>query len=242
MDSRTELAARFAGLSQSLLGRRSDPVSLEMVAHRAVEVVPGCRWAGITMLRRGARGTSVASTGPVAARLDELQYALEEGPCLEAAGERTDCISPDLEAESRWPTWSGEARALGVGSVLSVRLHTANQTLGALNLYAPCPNVFDAPALDIAAIFAVHATSALEQAELVAGLRSAMKSRHVIGIAQGVLAVRYGIAYDTAFDVLRRLSNELNVKLKDLAQQVADQRGLPDEANGSSGRPPLPPV
>jgi len=241
MDSRTELAARFAGLSQSLLGWRAEPVSFEMVAHRAVEVVPGCRWAGITM-RRGARGTSMASTGPVAARLDELQYALAEGPCLEAARERAHCISPDLEAESRWPAWSGEARALGVGSVLSVRLHTDSETLGALNLYAPCPHVFDAPALDIAAIFAIHATSALEQAKLVAGLQSAMQSRHVIGIAQGVLAVRYGIAYDTAFDVLRRLSNELNVKLKDLAQQVADQRGLPDEATGANGRPPLPPV
>jgi len=104
------------------------------------------------------------------------------------------------------------------------------------------PHVFDAPALEIAAILAIHATSALEQAKLVAGLRSAMQSRHVIGIAQGVLAVRYGIAYDTAFDVLRRLSNDLNVKLKDLAQQVADQRGLPDEANMATGRPPLPPV
>jgi len=145
MDSRTELAARFAGLSQSLLGRRADPVSFEMVAHRAVEVVPGCRWAGITMFGRGAQGTSVGSTGPVAARLDELQHALKEGPCLEAARDDTDCISPDLEAEPRWPAWSGEARALGVGSVLSVRLHTENETLGALNLYASCPPTSSTP-------------------------------------------------------------------------------------------------
>ena len=116
---------------------------------------------------------------------------------------------------------------------------TEQEPLGALNLYAGRAQVFDAAALDIAAIYAIHAASALEQAELVSGLQSAMQSRHVIGIAQGVLAVRYGIAYDTAFEVLRRLSNELNVKLRDLAQQVADQRGLPDVGHDRS---PLPPV
>lgn len=239
MDSRTELAARFAGLSQSLLGRRAQPVSFELVARRAVEVVPGCDRAGITLLRRGGRATTVASTDAVAARLDDLQYELAEGPCVDAARDRLDCISDDLTTEDRWPTWSSEAVVRGVRSVLSVPLQTEQEPLGALNLYAGHAQVFDAAALDIAAIYAIHAASALEQAKLVSGLQSAMQSRHVIGIAQGVLAVRYGIAYDTAFEVLRRLSNELNVKLRDLAQQVADQRGLPDSAHDRS---PLPPV
>lgn len=239
MDSRTELAARFAGLSQSLLGRRAQPVSFDLVARRAVEVVPGCDRAGITLLRHGGRATSVASTDAVAARLDDLQYELGQGPCVDAARDRQDCISDDLTTEDRWPTWSSEAAVRGVRSVLSVPLETEQEPLGALNLYAGRAQVFDAAALDIAAIYAIHAASALEQAKLVSGLQSAMQSRHVIGIAQGVLAVRYGIAYDTAFEVLRRLSNELNVKLRDLAQQVADQRGLPD---GGHDRSPLPPV
>ena len=239
MESRTELAARFAGLSQSLLGRRSKPVSFELVARRAVEVVPGCRWAGISMLDRGGRLSSVSATDAVATRLADLQQELGEGPCLDAARDRVDCISADLTAEVRWPAWAREAVARGVGSVLCVPLHTETETLGALNLFASEPHVFDTAALDIAAIYAIHAASALEQAKLVSGLQSAMQSRHVIGIAQGVLAVRYDIAYDTAFEVLRRLSNELNIKLRDLAQQVADQRGLPDSTHSE---PPVPPV
>ncbi|MFN8192006.1 MAG: GAF and ANTAR domain-containing protein [Nocardioidaceae bacterium] len=239
MERRTELAARFAGLSQSLLGSRAAPVSFELVARRAVEVVPGCNWASITLLRRGHGASSVASTGTVPTQLDELQVQLGEGPSLDAARDRAECVSPDLTAESRWPAWSPEARRLGIGSVVSVPLHTDKEILGALNLYATGAGVFDTGALDIAAIYAIHALSELEQAKLVSGLKSAMQSRHIIGIAQGVLAVRYGIAYDTAFEVLRRLSNELNIKLRDLAQQVADQRGLPDSTHSE---PPVPPV
>lgn len=238
MDSPIELAARFAGLSQSLLGNRAQPVTFERVARRAVEVVPGCDWAGITLLVRRGRATSVASTAPVVERLDALQYDLGEGPCLDAARDRTDCMSDDLGSEPRWPAWSHEASRLGAGAVLSVRLHTEKETLGALNLYASRPHVFDSHSQDIAGIFAIHAASALEQAKLVAGLQSAMQSRHMIGIAQGVLAVRFGIGYDTAFEVLRRMSNEMNVKLRDLAEQVVDERGLPEDAAGN----PSPPV
>ncbi len=56
-----------------------------------------------------------------------------------------------------------------------------------------------------------------------------MESRHTIGIAQGVLAVRYDISYERAFQVLHRLSNDRNIKLRDLAQQILDERGLPSD-------------
>lgn len=66
-----------------------------------------------------------------------------------------------------------------------------------------------------------------------------MRSRHVIGIAQGILMQRYGMGEGTAFEVLRRYSNQDNVKLRDLAQRVIAERALPDRdcAPGEPDRP-----
>ena len=60
----------------------------------------------------------------------------------------------------------------------------------------------------------------------MSGLRAALESRHVIGIAQGVLAAQYDISYERAFEVLHRYSNDRNLKLRDVAQKVADERRL----------------
>ncbi|MDT7798847.1 MAG: hypothetical protein QOI78_2280, partial [Actinomycetota bacterium] len=54
-------------------------------------------------------------------------------------------------------------------------------------------------------------------------LRKAVESRDVIGQAKGILMQRRGITADEAFDVLRRASQELNVKLADLARTLADR-------------------
>ena len=68
----------------------------------------------------------------------------------------------------------------------------------------------------------------MSNARLVTGLQGALESRHLIGIAQGVLAMRYGISYERAFDVLHRYSNDTNTKLRDVAAQVLDERDLPN--------------
>ena len=79
----------------------------------------------------------------------------------------------------------------------------------------------------IALIFAAHATDTMGKARLIEGLQAALESRHAIGIAQGVLALRYGITYEQAFDVLRRYSNQSNTKLRAVAAQVLEARDLP---------------
>lgn len=64
------------------------------------------------------------------------------------------------------------------------------------------------------------------------GLRTAMQTRHVIGMAQGALRVRYGSDEDQAFRFLSRLSQESNVQLRELAVQVTDEltkEGWPSE-------------
>ena len=223
------LAARFAEISGDLLSEADEETTFDSVAKRAVEMVPGCLHAGITLRKRRGRAETVASTDVLVERLDAVQYALREGPCLDAAFERGNVVVDEIATDPRWPRWSNEARALGIASAMAVRLHTEEETLGALNLYSEVPNTFSGDAGDIAVIYAAHATEAMSKARLVTGLRAALESRHTIGIAQGVLAVRYDISYERAFDVLHRYSNDRNLKLRDVAEMVTRTRRLPDD-------------
>jgi GAF domain-containing protein len=223
------LAARFAALSGDLLSAPTTEVTFATVVKSATEIVPGCVHAGITLRRRRGRAETVAATDELVERLDAVQYALGEGPCLDAAFDRENVVVGDIPADRRWPRWADEAHAAGVRSSMAIRLHDDRETLGALNLYSRDAGNFDGEAADVAVIFAAHATVAMSRSRLISGLRTALESRHLIGIAQGVLAVRYDISYERAFEVLHRYSNDRNVKLRDVAELVADIRDLPDD-------------
>ena len=220
-------AAFFAQLSRELM-ERNETLTLEHVAQGAVDAVPAVDASGVSLRKRRHRVESGAATAPVAGVCDALQYELGEGPCVEAIWEAESFLCQDTSADPRWPRWGPRAAQEGVGSVLSVRLATSAETLGAINMYAHRTRAFSQDDVDRGLIYAVHATNAMNIARLVNGLQTAVHSRHLIGVAQGILMSRYGLALDHAFEVLRRYSSHKNVKLRDLAGEVIERGGLPD--------------
>lgn len=226
MSDDVRLAAYFAQLSEELFSDPEVPLTFERVVKRAVEVVPGCRHCGLTLRKTGRYAESVAASDDLADKADRLQDDLQEGPCLDAAFESENFVITDMRTEERWPRWAPRVAELGLGSSMSVRLTSNGESIGALNLYGDRPDAF-AGDLDIAMIFATYAAEAMNKARLVSGLRNAMDSRHSIGMAQGVLAVRFDISYERAFQVLHRYSNDHNIRLRDLAALVLDERALP---------------
>lgn len=62
----------------------------------------------------------------------------------------------------------------------------------------------------------------------LSGLQNALQSRHLIGIAQGMLMKQYDITQDQSFMVLRRSASHTNVKLREIAQETVNARGLPE--------------
>lgn len=204
--------------------------TLQAVVDRAVEVVPGCDWSSVTVRRRGHRLETLASSSPFPEDCDQLQYELGEGPCADAVWDADSYLSHDIGADPRWPRWGPRVAALGVGSVLAVRLTTEDETIGALNLYSAAQHVYDEDAIDHATVFTAHAANALGSARLVSGLETAMLSRHQIGIAQGILMASYGLTLDQAFDVLRRYSSHRNTKLREVAELVVQRGRLPDDS------------
>lgn len=229
MSSSSEVAASFARVSRDLLTQPEGELTFERIAARSVDVIPPCDSASITLRRRRGHTDTVAATSELSRECDALQYDLGEGPCLEAVSDNEAYYIADSRQEQRWRRWCQAAADRGVGSVLSVRMSNDAEVLGALNLYSRTVAAFDSDAIDLALIFASHAATAIGNARLVEGLQTALQSRHLIGVAQGILMAKYDMGLETSFEVLRRYSSNTNVKLREVALQVVEQRRLPED-------------
>lgn len=225
----TGLAALLAEVSGNLLPDGNSGLTTELVVQRALDVVPAAEGCGLTLRgRRGVLGTAAATSEQVS-QADHAQYDLDEGPCLESAEGAGSFRSHDLAADRRWSRWSPRAVEIGFRSVLSIQLSTEREEIGAINLYAADTHAFDDDAVNVAEVFASIAASALSQAKLVEGLQTAVDSRHQIGVAQGILMARYELRTDQAFEVLRRLSNDHNLPLRQVAARIVEVVGIPAE-------------
>lgn len=215
-----DLAASFALIARDLMSRDSVQDTLEGIAHCAVAVVTGCDWAGV-MTVRGGVVESPAVTDELVAACDAEQKAAGEGPCLQVLGQREPLIRvDDLAADPRWPAFGPAAVRLGIGSMLSCELSAGPRDTAALNLYAGKPHAFDEEAAQLGQIFAIHASMAWARARLEAQLRSAVESRAGIGQAMGILMERHRVTPEQAFEMLKVASQNRNIRLRDLAEQV----------------------
>lgn len=231
-ESGVETAAMFATLSEQLNADWDAEVAPHAICERAIEAVPAARWCGITLRRRRGRLETVAVTDPVVEKWDALQYELDEGPCLESAQDEGSFVVRNVATDDRWPRWGPLVAELGVGSMVSIQMSTPEDgadgaTLGAINLYADRVNAFTRADVDLALVYGVHASSALAAAQQISSLETAVKSRHLIGVAQGILMQRYGLSQSRAFELMQRYSSSATIKLREVADVVIQSRELP---------------
>lgn len=213
----------FADIAEQLALEPVMELTLQKVAELARDTVPGCDFVGVSIRQGHSRVTTPVATDALAERADNLQYELTEGPCLDAVWEGDQCLIDDMTSETRWPAWAPRAADLGIRSVLSTRLATGANVVGALNLYSLTARAFGQEAAITAHIYATHASAALTLKTEIIGLGTALQTRHAIGIAQGLLMYRYGLTADAAFQVLHRLSSHSNLKLRDIAAKVVQE-------------------
>ena len=221
--------AVFAALAAELQQEPDEAITSLAIVTRMRALVPEADQVSLTI--RTPRGhKTLASSDALAEGADALQYALGEGPCVEIADTGGWLRSGDVRADSRYPAWGPRAAELGVRSLLAVAVTDRDEPMGALNLYSRRRGAFaDRDVVDLALVYAVHATTALSSARRASTLQTAVSSRHVIGMAQGIAMERYGIDQHQSFELLRRLSSTTNVKLRDVATQIVETRAIPHE-------------
>jgi transcriptional regulator with GAF, ATPase, and Fis domain len=224
-----KVALRLADTARALLAQRSVQQTLDKIVSEAVEVVDGCEAAGILTVEDG-RVRSLSATDDTVRASDRKQEETGEGPCFDATRRLHEAYRiADLETTvERWPRYAPEARKLGLGSVMGFLLYTGeDDNLGALNLYSSRPQAFTRRSEQIGWLFASHAAVALSSARTHAQLAHAMESRAEIGEAIGIVMERYGLDEDRAFAVLRKSSQDRNVKLREVARAVARTGEIP---------------
>ena len=212
----------FADVARSLAEQEGLLPTLQRIVELAVETVPGVEQAAVTAVKARRQVSTVAATAEVVRRVDEVQYEVHDGPCLDAVFEQEVVKIDDLSGTDRWPAFSGRAVELGVRSMLAFRLFVEGGTAGALNLYSPEPDAFDDDSIRVGQIFAAHAALAWDHEKELEGLRTAVENRTLIGQAQGILMAQRGFGPAEAFEALRYASQHRNVKLRALAQEVVD--------------------
>jgi transcriptional regulator with GAF, ATPase, and Fis domain len=214
---------RIAELVQDLYGRPdtdSDTVIAELAEHAAVEV-PGADYAGVTVTRNAKHIDTPAATHKWPILLDEIQQRNREGPCLTAAWDEKTIHVDDLESDERFPLYRRDALVqTPIRSIMAFQLFIAGETMGALNVYAEKPHAFGPQTKEIGLIFAAHSSVAWNAARRDEQFKRALASRDVIGQAKGMIMERYGVDAVQAFAVLRKLSQDANVPLIQVATEL----------------------
>jgi len=186
--------------------------------------------AGIMLIdQRGHLHAAAASTE--SARLVELfELQSDAGPCVDCCRTGSPVVNADLEDNAeRWPRFAEAARESGFVAVHALPLRLRQTVIGALNLFSAGSreltedDVRVGQGLADVATIGILAQRSLHQAELLAEqLQSALNSRIVIEQAKGVLAERRQISVDEAFTLLREHARRHNLRLSDVAREVAE--------------------
>jgi GAF domain-containing protein len=233
-----DMAASIVEMQALLLGTETIQEFLTELAGLAILTVGEGLSCGITLQPNG-RPLTVASTDALAAQVDEVQYGLDQGPCLHAMRTGTQVSIEDLARDQRWAAYAATALQHGIRSSLSLPLSSGSSTVGAFNLYSQVAGSFGPAATRRAESFAQNATGALsiairlaDSAALTDQLRASLASRAVIDQAIGVLMAQRRITATEAFAILRTTSQNRNIKLRTFAAQIVE---------GAGARPPQPP-
>lgn len=219
-------AESFAELALDLHEVSSLDETVERVLEFACKMF-NCAYAGVILVHEGSRVETVASNHELVAHLDKVQLEAGEGPDIEIIADRHGVLICDISEETRWPQWTAAVEEAGIRSMLGARLYTTRKVLGSLNLYALDVDGFDEVDVDVAHMLARHAAVALESARGTEHLLRAVDARNLIGQAQGILMERFSIDADQAFGVLKRYSQDNNLKLNSVAQRLIDTGRLP---------------
>ena len=229
-----------AGLQNALLNTDTVEQFLHELAVLAARTVGDgdAISCGMALQRRGRPASATACSDPVASAADREQHQSGDGPALDALRHARPVNVRDTATANRWPRFCRQASALGIRSCYAAPLVHDGEPVGALVLYARQPGAFGPEQARRADEFAKDASGALTLSLRMAScadqndqLRSSIMSRAVIDQALGVIMATERCPQDKAFALLRSVSQNSNVKLRDLAATIVTR---------VSGEPPQP--
>jgi hypothetical protein len=210
-----ELAGLLHELSAQLLGASSVAEALDRLVRFATGAIPGVARCSVTLITDGEPLTRAVS-GTAGQGLDDRQYAVGQGPGLDAARTRALVTAQDLAADARWPELADCARAEGVQSVAAIPLDAQRSSVGSLSLFVARPNGIE-PELLLTAMALVSQAEVL-LAELCR--REALSDGATVDRAVGVIIAQRGCGVREAYDVLHETALHLGMDRRSVAERL----------------------
>jgi len=198
------------------------------------------------MTADGPSGVVLAATDERARELEELQFALGEGPCVEASGGGRPVLEPDLlvAGSPRWPRFGAAALDAGVRAVFALPLRVGAIRVGVLDLYRDTPGLLTSPDLVEALAFADAATAVVLHLQDHDGAGSTLTgpidSRAEVHQATGMITIQLGISLAEALLKLRAHAYATGRTVSAIAADVVRRRMFFDdsESGGTTRRDP----
>jgi hypothetical protein len=198
----------------------------------AARALPASGVAVSLMTDTGSFATAAASDA-TSALLEEVQFTLGEGPCLDVYATGRVVLAPDLAeaGPTRWPGFVPAAQGQGVRAVFAFPLQVGAARLGALAVFRNQPGGLSRSALTQAVAFAEIATMTVLDGQegaaagrVPAGLDDAQESQLHVHQAQGMVMVQLEISLAEALVRLRAYAYAHDRRLGDVARDVIDRR------------------
>jgi hypothetical protein len=202
--------------------------TLHQLCRAAAQDLPASGVA-ISLLSDSGASSMAAASDAISERVEELQFTLGEGPCVDAFASRRPVLTDDLEiaGAARWPGYASAAAEHGVRAVFAFPLAVGASCLGALDVYRTHSGPLSPQALAGALSFATFATATLLQGQELAGpdrpppgLDGALASRFEVHQAQGMLTVQLGVGLEEALVRLRAHAFAHGRSLVEVARDV----------------------
>lgn len=227
------MAERMAAAARELHDQHDAASTVKSAVELLVRNVEGCDAASVSLVYAKRRVDTPAASDALATLGDRLQQELGEGPCLDAIWEDETIYVPDVAIDLRWPNWGHRmTEATGARSVLTFRLFTIQNILGALSMYSTKPDAFGAEDKAEGLALAAQIAIAVATAQRFHHYQAALDSRTVIAQACGLVMERYNIDAVRAFALLTRISSTQNIKMRDVAAELVFTRVLPTTLRG----------
>jgi hypothetical protein len=199
----------------------------------ACPAIMGVSGAGVMLMSGDIPRGSLCSSDPVSHLIEDLQYTLGEGPCVEAYQQDKVVIEPDLDGSvaGRWPAFSPPALQAGVRAVFGFPLRVGTVRLGALNMYRnePGPLTSDQHAdglvvAQVAARWVLEAQAGAPPDKVAQELEVGADFHFAVHNAAGIVSVQAGISVAEALIRLRAYSFSTDRLLADVARDVIARR------------------
>jgi GAF domain-containing protein len=201
----------------------ADPMldQLRRVCGQGVTTLPATG-AGLSVMGTDKQFSMLTATDPTSERLEELQFVLGEGPCVEAGLTRRPVLVPDLDADgvSRWPAYASAVLQAGIGAVFAFPLQVGATQLGVMDFFRSSPGHLSSAELSRAYALADEAIGIL----LGGTADTSLTGPAELFQAQGMVMVQIAGTLTEAMSRIRAHAYAENRRLIDVVNDIVERK------------------